>query len=94
MSIVDNPSAIRAFVQRCSNVTELISHRFGETTLLVDECLLPLGGRLEDVDQCDYVVALGKAHVFLPTIGTLLPSTLKGFQMRLSNYGSGIGTRL
>jgi hypothetical protein len=45
-----------------------------------------LGGRLEDVDQCDNVPILPKADVLLPIVDTLLPSALNGIQIRLSNW--------
>jgi hypothetical protein len=73
-------------VQGCSNVTGLISHRFGETNPLIDEYLLLLRARLEDVDQCDYLTIFGNAHLFLPIIDTLIPSILNGFRVRLSSY--------
>ena len=63
--IVDDTSAVCAFVQCCPDVARLIPHLFGEANPLIDECLLLLRGRLKDVDQCDQVALFGNTHMFL-----------------------------
>src|SRR6266567_1348189 len=63
--IVDDTSAVCAFVQCCPDVARLIPHLFGEANPLIDESLLLLRGRIKDVNQCDQVAILGNMHMFL-----------------------------
>src|SRR6266700_346035 len=63
--IVDDTSAVCAFVQCCPDVARLIAHLFGEANPLIDECLLLLRSRIKDVNQCDQVAIFGNTHMFL-----------------------------
>src|SRR5262245_25642003 len=66
LRVVKDAGAVGAAVQRCPNQARLLLHCFDEVHPMLNQCLLLLRGRLEDIDQCDQMALAGNAHSFPP----------------------------